>query len=204
MYLNINHSILLAVRVSLTLLLIFLNACNSHPDASETSRAESSLDKDLPNDTLRVLCTEDQLQMTVQIMEEFEKFYSGSQTEISLFERRTPIGKLSLGRNDLVLVSDAQSQKIPEEYWRIQYARDGMVAIINKSNPCCEEILESGLGIKQLSQLFTGEESPCWGKVLGSGQNRPIKVFICSDIYLKILFTTDLDWGRCSERKGIL
>ena len=33
MYLNINHSILLAGRVSLTLLLIFLCACSSHPDA---------------------------------------------------------------------------------------------------------------------------------------------------------------------------
>lgn len=156
MYLNINHSILLAGRVSLTLLLILISACNSHPDTTETSRTESSLDKDLPNDTLRVLCTEDQLQMTMQIMEEFEKYYSGTLSEITLFERRTPIEKLSLGRNDLVLVSDAHSQNIPEEYWRIQYARDGMVAIINKSNPCCEEILESGLGIKQLSQLFTG------------------------------------------------
>ena len=185
MYLNINHSILLAGRVSLTLLLIFLSACNSHPDASETSRPESSSDKDLPNDTLRVLCAKDQFQLTSQIMKEFQENHSGSLTEISLFEQRTPIEQLSLGKNDLVLVSDAQSQKIPEEYWRIQYARDGMVAIISKSNPCCEEILESGLGIKQLSQLFTGEESPCWGKVLGSGQNRPIKVFICSDIYSK-------------------
>ena len=184
MYLNIEHIILLAGRLFIILLLIFLSSCNSDPDAFQTLRTGSSFENHLQNRTLRVLCTEDQLHLTLQLIKEFQKIHTGILTEISLYEWSTPIEKLSLGKDDLVLVSDAQSLKIPEQYWRMKYARDGMVGIINKSNPFCNEILEFGLDTQQLTHILTGDKSMSWSKVLGSEQNSPIKVFISSDEFL--------------------
>ena len=160
---NNNHINLFPGRLFLNLLLIFLCGCNSR----ETLMNGSSFDSYLQDRTLRVLCTEDQLHLTRQLTKKYQKIHAGILVEISLYEWSTPIEKLSLGRNDLVLVSDAQSPKIPEEYWRMKYARDGMVGIINKSNPICQEILEFGLGTQQLAHILNGEKSISWSKIFG-------------------------------------
>jgi len=111
-YLNNTYANLLVGRVSLTILLIFLNACNSHPDTTETSRSEFSSDKILHNDTLTVFCTEDQFQLTSQIIKKIQENYNGLQTEITLFERRIPIEGLSLGRRFAILFKIINNKQV--------------------------------------------------------------------------------------------
>lgn len=184
MYLHMKHMVLFLRKLFIYFLLIFLSGCNSCPDAFEPIGTESSSNLDLPNDTLRVYCSEDQFNLTWQLTKEFQKCHTGILTEISIYKRRTPIEILTLGRNDLLLVSDAHSPIIPEKCWSIKYARDGVVGIINKSNPFYKEILEFGLGKQQLTYILTEVKSDSWSQGLGYEKCKPIKVFISSGDFL--------------------
>ena len=172
------------LRKSLMLVLIFLSACSSSPDPYMTIPDISSYGSDPPNDTLRVFCAEGQFDLTWQLMEEFQKSHRGITAEIFLYEQNIPIGKLPIGKHDLIMVSDVQFSDMPEEYWRIKYARDGVVAIIHSSNPFCNEILEMGLRKQQNAPILAGEKS-----VEGTGDTglEPYaldKIFICSDEFM--------------------
>lgn len=191
MYLQIEHAVLPLGKLFTYLSLIFLSACNSSPDTSQPTGTESSTNLDLSNDTLRVLCTEDQLCLTFQLTKEFQKCHGKIPIEVAFYEWNTPIEILSLERNDLILVSDAYSSAIPEECYRIKYARDGVVGIINQSNPFCKEILESGLGKQQLTYLLTGVKTDGWQQEPGILEYRPTSVFVCSDGFLPCKLWTE-------------
>ena len=178
MYLHIENTVLPLRKLLIYLCLIFLSGCNSCPDTFQSTGTESSMNRGLSNDTLRVLCTEDQLHLTWQLTKEFQKCHGKIPIEIALYDWKTPIEPSSLEWYDLVLVSDIHSPNIPEECYRIKYARDGVVGIINKSNPFCNKILESGLGKQQLTYILTGVKSDGWHQDPGIVQYRPIKVFI--------------------------
>jgi phosphate transport system substrate-binding protein len=191
MYLQIEHKVLLLGKLFIYPFIIFLSACNSCPNTFQPKGTESSTNLDLSNDTLRVLCTEDQLCLTFQLTKEFQKYHGKIPIQVAVYEWNTPTEILSLERNDLILVSDAYSPAIPEQYYRIKYARDGVVGIINQSNPFCKEILESGLGKQQLTYLLTGVNPDGWQQDPGIAEYRPTKVFICSDEFLPCKLWTE-------------
>jgi phosphate transport system substrate-binding protein len=173
--------VLISKKLFISLFLILLCGCYSSPDINKPAGDETSINGLLPNDTLRIFCTEDQHSLTCQWMKDFQKNYSGIHTEVLLYNRNIPLEQSSFGKHDLALVLDSHSKLIPEGCWRIKYARDGIVCIINKANLCCKEILESGLGIQQVTFKRTDEKSGDWTKPSGYEQNSLIKVFICSD-----------------------
>ena len=161
--------------------LLLLCGCISSPDTKKQSGSEISAGSNMTDNTLRVFCTEDQHHLTCQWIRDFQKAHSGIHAEVLLYERGIPVEKLSFGKNGLALVLYPHSKNIPEECWHIKYARDGIVGIINKANPSCKEIVESGLGIRQATSEETGEKSRNWINAPVSGQNSSIKVFICSE-----------------------
>ncbi|KPL12681.1 MAG: hypothetical protein AMS26_16650 [Bacteroides sp. SM23_62] len=183
--------------------LIFLGGCNTCPETYQPTGTELSSDCNISNDTLRILCTQDQLDLTVKLTDEFQKCHGKIITEISLYERMTPKEIMSQGRNDLVLVSDAYAPNIPDDFWRTKYARDGVIGIINKSNPFCKKITESGLGKQQLASLLTGVRSDGLKQVQGYDQYRPIKVFICSDEFLPCKLWTDFIGITLNDLNGV-
>lgn len=144
-------------------LMVFLG-CN--PDGN-TDKAQDATCRNQTNiSPARILCTEDQYELTAQLLRSFRQANPGVMAEIFLYDLGVPVQNLFLGRNDLALVPEPQSG-IPEEYWGIQYAREGLVAIFNESNPDCEKILESGIGIQQLMSIFTGDYLQDTGSVQG-------------------------------------
>jgi phosphate transport system substrate-binding protein len=163
------------------LFLILPNACNTPPDTFQPKGTESSMNWDYSNDTIRVLCTQDQLHLAWQLTKAYHKCHDKIQIEIASYDWHTPDKLLSLESNDLILVSDAHTSSIPEAYYRIKYTRDGVVGIIHKSHPFYEEILESGLGKQQLALLLTGGKPDDWHQAAGYQQHRVIKVFTGSN-----------------------
>lgn len=173
---------LLIYRKLLTmLLLILLCACSSSPDTDKPTGSEVSASNDFSNDTLRVLCAEDQHHLTCHWIEGFKIDHPGIHTEMLLYKRSLPLKQLPLGKNGLALVLETHAEHIPQGTWRVKFARDGIIGIINIANPYRKEITESGLGIDQVTRVHTGERSSSWINLSGSGQNSPIKVYICAD-----------------------
>jgi len=134
MYLYIEQITFSLRKIIICLLIIFLSGCNSSPDNDQPTGNEVSANPDLLNDTLRLLCTEDQLHLASHLTNEFQKYHPTAATEISLCEPGNPEEILTQKKNDLFLVSDANFSNVNEDYWHIKYARDGVVGIINESN----------------------------------------------------------------------
>ena len=203
MNLRFEHMVLPLRKLLIYLFLIFLGGCNKSHETYQPTGTGLSSNVYLSNDTLRVLCTQDQFQLTVKFTEEFQKCHGKLITEISIYERVIPREIMSLGKNDLALVSDAYAPDIPDDGWRTKYARDGVIGIINKSNPFCTSIMESGLSKQQLAFLLTGVKSDGSKQVNGYDQYRPIKVFICSDEFLPCKLWTDFLGITLSDFMGV-
>ncbi len=127
--------------------LVLLHGCISSPDTNKPKGSEASINSNQPDNTLRVFCTEDQHHLACQWIKDYQNAHSGIHAEVLLYERGIPLKKLSLGKKGLALVLFPHSEDNPEEFWRIKYARDGIVGLINNANPYSKEIMESGLGI---------------------------------------------------------
>ena len=173
---------LLIYRKLLTMLpLILLCDCSSSPNTDKPTVFEISACNEFSNDMLRVFCTEDQHHLTCQWIEGFKIDHPGIHTEILLYKRSLPLKQLPLGKNGLVMMQESHAEHIPQATWRIKFARDGIIGIINIANPYRKEIIESGLAIERDTSIKTGERSRSWIKLSGSGQNSRIKIYICAD-----------------------
>ncbi len=191
MYLPVEHRVSSFGKLLLYLFLIFPGACNKIPETYQPSGTEFSMGLDTSSDTLRVLCTQDQLQLTMRLTEEFQKCHGKIIADIISLEQVTQREILSLGRDDLLMASDAHALHIPDDCWRIKYARDGVVGIINKSNPFYKEIMENGFGKQQLADMLAGTRPDGLNQAHGPGQYRPKKIFICSEEFLPCKLWTD-------------
>lgn len=155
--------------------------CKSSVDNPQSGLNESSTQHDYLIDTLKVLCTQDQLQLVLHLKEAYQECHDEIPIEIALYEGVASEELLSQAGNDLILVSDLYSTFIPGAYCQINYARDGLVGIVHQSHPFYREILETGLGKQQLTLLLTGGNSDSWKQAAGYEQPREIKVFTGPD-----------------------
>jgi phosphate transport system substrate-binding protein len=159
--------------------LLFL--CHSPDDNLQPSVNETSTHHFDSNDNLRVLCTQSQLPLAWDLRNAYQKSHDKIPIEIVCYETDT-LNKLLLQANhDLILLSDEHSSVIPEAYYQVKYARDGLVGILNKSHPFYEEILKTGLGKQELAFLFTGGKSGIRIPTARQAQKGPVKVFTCPD-----------------------
>ena len=117
-------------RLSIFLHLVFLWGCMSSPETDDPSGSAASLKGNLPKDTLRIFCPQDQHQLTCQWMKDFQKDHTRIHTEVLLYDGNMPLNS----------------------------------GIINKANPNCQEIMESGLGIRPFTCLQAGEKTRTWMK----------------------------------------
>ncbi len=173
--------VVISKKYLIDLTLLLLCGCSSSPYTNELTEVGASLKSNLYCDTLRLFCSEDQHHLTIQWIEDFQKDHEDIHAKVLLYKKSIPPEKISSEKDGLFLVMDPLAKQIPESCWRIKYARDGIVCIVNETNPSFKEIMESGLGIQPFTYVETGKETRRWSKLSGSEQTRPIKVFACSD-----------------------
>lgn len=165
----------------INLALFLLCGCSSSPYINESNEDGASLESSLSYDTLRIFCSEDQHHLTCQWLKDFQKNHQGIHAEVILYKKSIPSGKLSSEIDGLFLLMEPQAKQIPVSCWRIKYARDGIVCIVNEANPSFNEIMESGRGIQPYTKIETGKKTRRWSKLSGSEQSRSIKIFVCSN-----------------------
>lgn len=161
--------------------ILLLCGCSSSPYTNESTEAVVPLKSTLSYDTLRIFCSEDQHHLTCQWTKDFQKNHQGIHAEVLLYNKSIPFGKLSSEIDGLFLLMEPHTKQIPKSCWRIKYARDGIVCLVNEANPSFKEIMESGLGIQPFTHVENGKGTRRWNNLSGSEQTRPINIFVCYD-----------------------
>lgn len=92
------------------------------------------------------------------------------------------IDDLIAGRVDLAMVSrNLTPDEEALEFWDVMVAKEGVLPVINASNPHLAVLLERGITRDSLLAVFSGQRPVRWGDLTGTDDSRPVKVFIRGD-----------------------
>ncbi len=78
-------------------------------------------------------------------------------------------------KGTIVLVSQKDLAALPQpDAWHIVVGRDVIVPVMNRENPFREQLVRQGISPEAFARVYTAEEIPTWGMVLGNDESRPL------------------------------
>ncbi|MCP4311971.1 MAG: hypothetical protein GY790_11965 [Bacteroidetes bacterium] len=86
--------------------------------------------------------------------------------------------------------------------WKIVVGRDVIVPVINAENPLLAEICRQGISPAGFHQIINNPETADWGTLLGTGQKKPVKLYVTDNAASHPGWATFLDTEKFTI-KGI-
>lgn len=75
-----------------------------------------------------------------------------------------------VSQNDLASLSN-------EDAWHMVVGRDVIVPVMNRDNPYRDQLVEQGISPEAFACVYTSEENPDWGMLLGSEQTASVNAY---------------------------
>lgn len=104
--------------------------------------------------------------LTQKWADDFTKIHPGVKIEIS--ETGTGQGIIDLPDKKVhkAMVSRPLTEEKEAGIWIIPFAKDGVGAIVNQTNPYLRKILKQGLSPDEFQRIFAGDKPALWGELL--------------------------------------
>ena len=96
------------------------------------------------------------------------------------FPGNLPLSRQATGTGDLVMLSAGGPEAIPDDYWKMCYAREGMVLVMNDRNPLSRTWQENGIRGRELGSFLTCEENGKGGGVVVRGNSGSPGIYMSS------------------------
>ncbi|MCD4681424.1 MAG: substrate-binding domain-containing protein [Bacteroidales bacterium] len=115
--------------------------------------------------------------------EEFSKDNADLKIEVLNGGTGKGLNDLLAGNCDLAMISrELDPSEEGQGLVCFRATKEGVIPIINDSNPYMDEILKKGMTREALIEIFTGDKYQSWGEVLGLDNKDSVIIFTRSDL----------------------